>query len=107
MTSLRHNITALLFALGLTLGIAIGVVVPLVLADPVSNQDLVPAGANNCLVQAKETLGLLDRNSIGDFTAPEIDELRILPERCNERAVSEALYDQYPLLMAKLETIGT
>ena len=25
----------------------------------------------------------------------------------NERAVSEALYDQYPLLMAKLETIGT
>lgn len=107
MTSLRRNIAALLFAVGLLLGIVVGVAVPLFLANPIESGDLTSAGVNNCATAMKASLVLLDPDSIVAFDAEEIAELRHLPERCDAPEVQAGLEAEYPALVERLQTIGT
>lgn len=68
--------------------------------------DLTPAGVNNCLTAVKGSLALLDPDSIVAFSPAEIAELRVLPERCEDPDVAEALAEEYPALVDRLRTIG-
>lgn len=76
-------------------------------APAVTGGDLVPAGVNNCVTAITGRLALLDTESIGDFDAATIAELRTLPERCDDPEVRDVLEADYPALLDALQTTGT
>lgn len=107
MSFVRRQLAGIMLLAGLSVGIAVGVIVPLVIADPLEEGDLVAAGVNNCVTAITGRLALLDTESIGDFDEATIAELRTLPARCQEPEVRAVLEADYPALLHALAVTGS
>lgn len=71
----------------------------------ITDEDLIPAGVNNCVTAIIGRLDLLHHpEAMADIGEAAIAEIQTLPARCNEPEINDILLADYPALMNELGT---